>query len=70
MLDPPLRHWHKFFGARVWEGGSKKLKIISDLQLHAKFRNPTITPSGRKVHAGEQRRRREKNSVNSGHLVP
>jgi hypothetical protein len=35
----------------------------------SKFGNPTIITSGRKVTGGE-RRRREKNAVNSGLLVP
>jgi hypothetical protein len=33
------------------------------------YMNPTITPSGRKVSVGEEIKR-EKNTVNSGHLVP
>ena len=39
-----------------------------DFKPHAKFGNPTITPSGRKVTTSEDRKR--KNAVNSGHLVP
>ena len=38
------------------------------LGAHAKFQNPTITPSGRKVTGGEEER--EKNSIYGGHLVP
>jgi ribosomal protein L34 len=41
--------------------------IFFDLKPHAKFWNPMITPSGRKVTLSERRR---KNAVNSGHLVP
>ena len=40
---------------------------------HAKFQNPTITTSGRKVtHAEREResRKRRKSAVTSGHLVP
>ena len=44
------------------------LIFFCDLKPHAKFQNPTITPSGRKVSVGEEER--EKNAVNSGHLVP
>jgi hypothetical protein len=43
--------------------------FFCDLKPHAKFRNPTITPSGRKVTVGEEREK-SKNGVNSGHLVP
>ena len=44
-----------------------KSYFFCDLKPHAKFRNPTITPSGRKETAGEIERI---NAVNSGHLVP
>ena len=37
-----------------------------ELKPHAKFQNPAITPSGRKVTQAEERKR--KNA--SGHLVP
>jgi hypothetical protein len=37
------------------------------LGAHAKFQNPTINPSGRKVTSAE--RGGEKNAVNSGHLT-
>ena len=40
-----------------------------DLKPYTKFRNPTITPSGRKVTRQKEERKR-KNAVNSGHLVP
>ena len=40
------------------------------LKPHANFRNPTITPSWRKVSVGEKKKEREKNAVNSGHIVP
>jgi hypothetical protein len=42
--------------------------FFCEFKPHAKFRNPMITPSGRKVCAGE--RREKNNAVNSGHLVP
>ena len=46
-----------------------KSYFFCELKPHAKFRNPTITPSGRKVT--RRREEREKNNaVNSGHLVP
>jgi hypothetical protein len=41
--------------------------IFCDLKPHAKFPNPLITPSGRKLMAAE---RRENNTVNTGHIVP
>jgi hypothetical protein len=47
---------------------TQNLIFCCELKPHAKFRNPTITPSGRKVTL-EERRRRRKNAVNSGHLV-
>jgi hypothetical protein len=37
------------------------------LKPNAKFKNPTITPSERKVTGAERRRR--KPAINSGHLV-
>ena len=42
---------------------------MSDLKPHAKFQNPTITPSGRKVTESEEEERRRK-TVYSGHWVP
>ena len=42
-----------------------KSYFFCDLKPHAKFRNPTKPPSGRKVTQAET----EKNTVNSGHLV-
>ena len=42
------------------------LIFFCDLKPHAKYHNPTIAPSRRKVSEAE----REKNAVNSGHLVP
>ena len=52
-------------------GGSPcpKFYFFCKLKPYGKFRNPTITPCGRKVRAGEEEQR-EKNAVNSGHLVP
>ena len=48
-----------------------QILFFGDLNPHAKFRNPTITPSGRKVTAGERRKKeREKNAFNSEHFVP
>jgi hypothetical protein len=47
---------------------SLKSYFLGDLKPHSKFQNPTITSSGRKVTFLERRRRR--NAVNSGHLVP
>ena len=42
-----------------------------DLKPHAKFHNPTVTPSGRQVTRQKERKAEtEKNAVNSGHLVP
>ena len=41
--------------------------FFCDLKPHAKFQNHTVTPSGRKVTRSEKR---EKNAINSGHLVP
>ena len=51
---------------------SLQILLFCDLKPHAKFHNPTITPSGRKVTEAEEEREREekKNAVNSGHLVP
>jgi hypothetical protein len=46
-----------------------KSYIFCELKPHATFWNPTITPSGRKV-TGAERRRRRKNAIDSGHLVP
>ena len=49
------------------------LTFLCDLKPHAKFRNPTITPSGREVTTSEEEREKKKerkNAVNSGHLVP
>ena len=49
------------------------LIFLCDLKPHAKFQNPTITPSGRKVSEAERRRKkeeREKNAFNREHLVP
>jgi hypothetical protein len=43
-----------------------QILFIFYLKPHAKFRNPTITPSGRKVMPGEREKR--KNALNSGHL--
>ena len=37
-----------------------QILFFCDLRPHAKFQNPTITPSGRKVMAGERKREREK----------
>ena len=45
-----------------------KSYFFDDLKPHAKFQNPTITPSGRKVTWVKERKRN--NAVNSGHLVP
>ena len=48
-----------------------KSYFFCELKPHAKFRNPTITPSGRKVTQGErEKKERKKNAVNSEHLVP
>ena len=46
-----------------------KSYFFCEVKPHAKFQNPTITPSGRKVTSGEERER-EKNAINSGHFVP
>jgi hypothetical protein len=35
-------------------------KELKELKPHAKFQNPTLTPSWRKVTAGEERRERKK----------
>ena len=65
----------EIFGASVWGGGlgppnfvHPKSHYFGELKPHAKFRNLTITPSGRKVTQAERRKR--KNAVNCGHLVP
>ena len=42
------------------------LIFFCDLKPNAKFKNPKITLSGRKVMQAEER---DKNAVNSGHLV-
>ena len=47
-------------------GVHPKTYFFCELKPHAKFWTPMITPSARKVTAGE----REKNAVNSGHFVP
>ena len=48
-----------------------KSYFCCDLKPQAKFGNPKITRSGRKVTTSEEREREiEKNAVNSGHLVP
>ena len=46
------------------------LIFFCDLKPHAKFWNPTITPSGRKVTGSEKKKKKRKNAINSGHLVP
>ena len=45
-----------------------KSYYFCELKPHAKFQNPTITPSGKKVTQAEREKReeREKNAVNSG----
>ena len=43
-----------------------KSYYFCDLKPHAKFRNPTITPSGRKVCGGENRNKN--NQKYSGHF--
>jgi hypothetical protein len=40
------------------------LIFFCELKPHAKFRNPTITPSGRKVTSGERREREKKQTIN------
>jgi hypothetical protein len=45
-----------------------QILFLCDLKPHAKFQNPTITPSGRKVTRKKERKRN--NAVSSGHLVP
>ena len=44
-----------------------KSYFFCDLKPHAKFQNPMINPSGRKV---TQREREREIVINSGHLVP
>ena len=56
-------------------GGPKfiypKSYFFCDLELHAKFQNPSTTPSGRKVWGTERKKKRKKNNPkNSGHFVP
>ena len=49
-----------------------KTYFFCDFKPIAKFWNPTITPSGRKVITSEREKEREnekKNAINSGHLV-
>jgi hypothetical protein len=60
-----LEEYYKFL---LMSMGDKSY-FFCDLKPHATFRNPMITPSGRKVTAAEERRKR-KNAINSGHLVP
>ena len=44
---------------------------MCDLKPNAKYQKPTITPYGRKVNVAERKKEeRDKNAVNSGHLVP
>jgi hypothetical protein len=54
-------------------GGFPQILFFCNLKPHAKFQKPTVTPSGRKVTEAEERKRkkdkREKNALNSGHLV-
>ena len=70
------------FSAQVFGGGwgGQKINLYSksyffcDLKPHAKFGNPTITPTRRKVTISEEREKerkkeKKKNAVNSGHLV-
>ena len=38
---------------------SPQILFFCDLKPHAKFQNPTITPSGRKVSVGEERERKK-----------
>jgi hypothetical protein len=47
------------------------LIFFCDFKPPAKYRNPTIIPSERKVSVGERKRKeREKKTLNSGQLVP
>jgi hypothetical protein len=46
----------------------QKFYILGQLKPHAKFQNPTMGPSRKKVTEGEEERR-EKKRQNSGHLV-
>jgi hypothetical protein len=46
-----------------------KAYSICDLKFHAKYYNPTITPSGRKVCGREKKKREKNNPKISGHLV-
>ena len=46
-----------------------KSYFFCDFKPHAKFWNPTITPSRRKGSVGEEKEEKEKNAVNSGHFV-
>jgi hypothetical protein len=39
---------------------SPQFLFFCDLKAHAKFQNPTITPSGRKVTQGERREKEKK----------
>jgi hypothetical protein len=57
------------FGVRRHPHPQKKLKLenqppksysFCDLKPHAKFQIPTLTPSGRKVMAAEEERKKEK----------
>ena len=43
-----------------WLGFLPNFLFFSNLKPHAKFRNPTITPSWRKVTAAERKKKREK----------
>jgi hypothetical protein len=82
MLDPPLSPpstQEEFFGASAWEVNFFEKKIPKNLprgqggplnlKPHTKFENPTIAGSGRKVTTSWEKKEREKNAVNSGHLV-
>ena len=82
--QPPIDTKEKFPAHMIGRGGKQNWQInrsifspfhatlstfrFSRLKLHATFQNPRITPSGRKVTTSDEER--EKNAVNSGHLVP
>ena len=49
---------------------SPQILFCCDFEPHAKFQNPAINPSERKVTQAEKRKKEKKNTVNSENLVP
>ena len=53
--QPPIDNSGKCLGGRVNKFEFKSY-FFCDLKPHSKFWNPTITPSGRKVSGGEEKK--------------